>query len=75
MRDGKAGGLELAKLLLAKGADVNAAGTARHDHDCTPLGLATVAVLRGEAGGRGLHSSTFWLNISAFRGIGGALRD
>ena len=24
---------------------------------------------------RGLHSSTFWLNISAFRGIGGALRD
>jgi TPR repeat protein len=25
--------------------------------------------------GRGLHSSTFRLNISAFCGIGGALRD
>jgi len=26
-------------------------------------------------GGRGLHSSTFRLNVSAFCGIGGALRD
>jgi hypothetical protein len=25
--------------------------------------------------GRGLHSSTFRLNVSAFYGIGGALRD
>jgi hypothetical protein len=25
-------------------------------------------------GGRGLHSSTFWLNVSAFCGIGGAIR-
>jgi hypothetical protein len=24
--------------------------------------------------GRGLHSSTFWLNLSAFCGIGGAFR-
>jgi len=26
------------------------------------------------APGRGLHSSTFWLNLSAFCGIGGACR-
>jgi hypothetical protein len=24
--------------------------------------------------GRGLHSSTFWLNVSAFCGVGGAFR-
>ena len=40
-------------------------------NECKPL-------LDGEGGldtGRGLHSSAFRLNVSAFCGIGGALRD
>jgi len=36
-------------------------------------GYATLSVAQIlELGGRGLHSSTFWLNFSAFCGTGGA---
>ena len=37
---------------------------------CVGLGAADSTA----AAGRGLHSSIFWLNVSAFCGIGGAFR-
>ena len=39
------------------------------------VGAAVAAgVVEAAASGWGLHSSTFWLNVSAFCGMGGALR-
>ena len=37
-------------------------------------GLTVIEQASGRVFGRGLHSSTFRLNVSAFRGIGGAFR-
>ena len=49
--------------------------------ECKPLADGTSSYASsaysggaGSAGGRGLHSSTFRLNVSAFCGIGGAFR-
>jgi hypothetical protein len=36
--------------------------------------VAHVARMLRLVGGRGLHSSTFRINVSAFRGIGGAFK-
>jgi hypothetical protein len=49
---------------------------------CEALGVGGVPPRSGYRGagarrvaGRGLHSPTFWLNVSAFCGIGGAFRN
>ena len=39
-----------------------------------PVSQTAVFIRLADAGGRGLHSSTFWLNKSALCGIGGAVR-
>ena len=68
---GVAGAAELATLLVEMRAKVNAVGTDEDGFSSTPLWWAARAVQRGTPG-RGLHSSTFRLNISAYWGIGGA---
>ena len=73
VRGGRAGGLELAKLLLEKGADADAIGIDTDGDKCTPLWWAARAVYYGSAG-RGLHSSTFQLILSNLYGMGGARR-
>ena len=65
VRCGRAGGLELATLLLDMGADVDAIGLDTDGDKCTPLWWAARAVHYGSAG-RGLHSSTNQLNLSRF---------
>ena len=50
MWDGKAGGVDLARLLIEKGADVNAVGK-EGGKEGTPLWYAARAVRAGEAGG------------------------
>jgi hypothetical protein len=44
----------------------------RYFHHLRELDLCQMRVR--DIGGRGLHSFTFWLDVSAFCGIGGAFR-
>jgi len=75
--NGSTGAAELAKLLVDKGADVNAVGTEADGDVCSPLWWAAMAVHCGEAGGLELATllvdkagtytrPLFQLNLSRF---------
>ena len=70
------GQLGAVRALLDAGARADvAADRLMTDHSLTEQGrLARKGVLPHEVGFKGLHSSTFRLNVSAFCGIGGAFR-